>query len=212
MFNSTILSLDEIKKFLGLPNTVKFKSKSTEERNSWIQKALMQNRYFHCLKPNKTLIRKYIRKATGLSKSQLTRLINSCKTRGTLKPKEYRRYKFPKIYGMEDIALLADTDNAHRCLSGQATKKIIEDEFNIFNKTKYKDLKDISVSHLYRLRQTRRYREKVKIFSKTRPTKVPIGERRKPEPNGRPGYLCVDTVHQGDNLGQKGVYHIGRYP
>jgi len=69
-------------------------------------------------------------------------------------------------------------------------------------------LKNISVSHLYRLRQTIRYREKVKIFSKTRPTKIPIGERGKPEPSGRPGYLCVDTVHQGDKLGQKGVYHI----
>lgn len=37
---------------------------------------------------------------------------------------------------------------------------------------------------------------------------VSIGERRRPEPNGRPGYLRVDTVHQGDLDGIKGVYHI----
>jgi transposase InsO family protein len=37
---------------------------------------------------------------------------------------------------------------------------------------------------------------------------VAIGERRRPEPNGRPGYLRVDTVHQGDRDGTKGVYHI----
>jgi transposase InsO family protein len=37
---------------------------------------------------------------------------------------------------------------------------------------------------------------------------VSIGERRRPEPNGRPGYLRVDTVHQGDLDGSKGVYHI----
>jgi hypothetical protein len=37
---------------------------------------------------------------------------------------------------------------------------------------------------------------------------VNIGERRKPEPNGKPGYLCVDTVHQGDKDGEKGAYHI----
>jgi hypothetical protein len=36
------------------------------------------------------------------------------------------------------------------------------------------------------------------VFSKTRPTATGIGVRRKPEPGGRPGYLRVDTVHQGD--------------
>lgn len=35
-----------------------------------------------------------------------------------------------------------------------------------------------------------------------------IGERRKPFPDGRPGFLCVDSVHQGDLDGIKGVYHI----
>jgi len=37
---------------------------------------------------------------------------------------------------------------------------------------------------------------------------VSIGERRKPDPQGRPGFLRVDTVHQGDWDGAKGVYHI----
>ncbi len=35
-----------------------------------------------------------------------------------------------------------------------------------------------------------------------------IGERRKAQPAGQPGYLRVDTVHQGDLDGIKGVYHI----
>jgi hypothetical protein len=37
---------------------------------------------------------------------------------------------------------------------------------------------------------------------------VTIGERRKPDPQGRPGYLRIDTVHQGDQDGVKGLYHI----
>jgi len=37
---------------------------------------------------------------------------------------------------------------------------------------------------------------------------TPIGERRKPEPCGAPGFLRVDSVHQGDCNGEKGVYHI----
>ena len=42
----------------------------------------------------------------------------------------------------------------------------------------------------------------------TRPTAVPIGERRRPDPGGKPGFVRVDTVHQGDRDREKGVYHI----
>jgi transposase InsO family protein len=64
------------------------------------------------------------------------------------------------------------------------------------------------VSHLYNLRQQPRYRERRLRYVKTRPTAVAIGERRRPDPQGQPGYLRVDTVHQGDPPGGKGVYHI----
>jgi hypothetical protein len=37
---------------------------------------------------------------------------------------------------------------------------------------------------------------------------VTIAERRRPNPQGRPGYLRVDAVHQGDQNGTKGVFHI----
>ena len=45
-------------------------------------------------------------------------------------------------------------------------------------------------------------------FKKTKKAETNIGIRRKPQPNGKPGYLRIDTVHQGDYLGNKGVYHI----
>jgi len=35
-----------------------------------------------------------------------------------------------------------------------------------------------------------------------------IGERRMPNPNGQPGFIRIDSVHQGDQDGVKGVYHI----
>lgn len=208
MLNPTALTLAEIKEFVKSSSKIKFKSKSKVERNKWIENILQQHRYSKCLKPDKTIIRKYIRLITGLSKSQLTRLVADYKKYATLKPREYQRHKFSKKYDLEEIALLADVDNAHCCLSGPATKQIIKEEYELFKKSKYNILKDLSVTHLYRLRSTRRYHEKVKILSKTRPTKVPLGERRKPEPNGQPGYLCVDTVHQGDQNKEKGIYHI----
>jgi len=42
----------------------------------------------------------------------------------------------------------------------------------------------------------------------TNPTGIPIGKRRTPQPNGIPGYIRIDSVHQGDQDGVKGVYHI----
>ena len=37
---------------------------------------------------------------------------------------------------------------------------------------------------------------------------MPIGERRAPAPDNRPGFIRIDSVHQGDQDGVKGVYHI----
>ena len=42
----------------------------------------------------------------------------------------------------------------------------------------------------------------------TKATAVAVGERRAPQPDGLPGFLRVDTVHQGDRDGAKGVYLI----
>ena len=64
------------------------------------------------------------------------------------------------------------------------------------------------MAHLYNLRRQQRYRERRLTYHKTKPTTVSIGERRRPDPQGRPGYLRVDTVHQGDQNSAKGVYHI----
>src|ERR1019366_6001540 len=62
--------------------------------------------------------------------------------------------------------------------------------------------------HLYNLRKRPDYRKQVALYEATRPAKISIAERRRPDPQGRPGYLRVDTVHQGDWDGHKGVYHI----
>ena len=58
------------------------------------------------------------------------------------------------------------------------------------------------------MRRRRHYRECWLSYTPTRPVQVAIGERRRPQPGGKPGYLRVDTVHQGDRDGIKGVYHI----
>jgi len=208
MTNSKNLCLSAISDYLAKPPIIEFKSVSRKDRNKWIQQIIMEHKYLKCSRSDKGILKEYIIKMTGISKSQLTRLIKEYRLRGTLKPKEYKRNKFEKIYTKKDIESLADLDNAHECLSGPATIKIIKSDYDDFEKIEYERLKNISVSHLYRLRTTDRYKFRAKTFAKTNPVKRSIGERRKPEPNGKPGYLCVDTVHQGDKDGEKGAYHI----
>ena len=78
----------------------------------------------------------------------------------------------------------------------------------LFGDARFERLAGISVSHLYNLRGGTQYQRTRRHWTKTRPTGVPIGQRRAPQPNGRPGYIRIDSVHQGDQDGVKGVYHI----
>ncbi len=66
----------------------------------------------------------------------------------------------------------------------------------------------LSASHIYNLRRTAVYREHHVHHTRTRSRAVAIGERRRPNPCGRPGYLRVDTVHQGDTAMRPGLYHV----
>ena len=93
-------------------------------------------------------------------------------------------------------------------MSGPATKRILEREYGEYGKTEYERLAGTSVAHLYNLRQTKPLSRTPPALAKTHPTPVAIGERRRPEPAGQPGYVRVDTVHQGDQDGREGVYHI----
>jgi transposase InsO family protein len=120
----------------------------------------------------------------------------------------YKRHQFSQRYAASDIALLAGTDELHNYLSGPATKKILERECEVYGHSEFANICRISIAHLYNLRRTHIYRSMAKRYTGTRPTMVRIAERARPDPAGRPGYIRVDTVHQGDLNGEKGVYHI----
>lgn len=145
---------------------------------------------------------------TGYSDAQIERLIAKKKNCGVIVANSTARHHFPKIYTPEDVALLIETDKAHDRLSGPATKKILKREHEIFNKKQFERIKNISVAHIYNLRNTNQYQSNTRFFQKTKPVKTNIGERHKPNPEGKPGFLRVDTVHQGDLDKKKGVYHI----
>ena len=84
----------------------------------------------------------------------------------------------------------------------------MERALRVFGEVRFERLAGILVSHLYNLRGGRAYQNKRRHWTKTNPTGVPIGSRCAPQPDGMPGYIRIDSVHQGDQDGVKGVYHI----
>ena len=121
---------------------------------------------------------------------------------------EASKHRFRARYERKAIELLALVDEVHDTLRGPAMQKFLYREFHEFADSKYETLSSISVAHICNLRKRREYRERRMTFEKTRPTRISSGELRRPEPEGRAGYLRIDTVHQGNLDGVKGVYHI----
>ena len=202
------MSLEQIQAFLGASGEVQFRARVREELYGWVEQTLRAQDYPRQGRAAKGLLRRYVAKLTGLSRAQTGRLIRLYQQGQAVKPRAYRRHRFAHSYTSADIALLAEVDEAHETLSGPATQKILYRELHDYGDARFARLAALSVAHLYRLRKSRTYRHRRVAYQPTRPTQVSIGERRKPDPQGRPGYLRIDTVHQGDLDGVKGLYHI----
>jgi transposase InsO family protein len=203
-----IEGLDQIKKFVEGTESVSFIPQDRQEVYGWLTQMLAKLDYFRLGKRDKGIVQKYLRKVTGYSRQQLTRLIKQYKQDRKIGANRKPRHAFSRYYQASDILLLAKTDAYHQTLSGGATKKLLERAYTLYGDLDYERLSKISIAHIYNLRHSSIYQNQRRHFTKTQKSKVAIGCRRRPSPNGEPGYLRVDTVHQGDQDKQKGVYHI----
>jgi transposase InsO family protein len=208
MQNAEDLSPTKIGEFLKASEGIDFRGTSRTEVYGWIQRTLVEQEYGRRRKKERGVIRTYLSKVTGRSLAQITRLVRLYVQLGRIETTPYQRHRFAAKYTQADVALLADVDRAHERMNGPATLRILKREYEQYGKVEFVRLAGISVAHLYNLRGSSKYRKQAAVFKPTRPTAVSIGERRKPDPGGRPGFLRIDTVHQGDWDGAKGVYHI----
>lgn len=208
MDDSEATSLEQVRAFLAGAGEVRFSGAKRAQVYVWTEQTLVRFRYTGLGKQDKGLVRRYILRMTGLSRAQVTRLISSYTSSGRVKAVEYQRRKFPKRYTKGDVDLLAYVDRSHGNLSGPATRRVLEREHQEYGQAAFQRLAHISVAQIYRFRNTEQYRTANTSYQPTHSTSIPIGERRKPRPEGRPGYLRIDTVHQGDRDGVKGLYHI----
>ena len=208
MENAEGLSLAQMQAVVEASEAVRFAGGSRKEIYAWVQRVLVQGEYARQNRQARGVVRAYVCKMTGKSMPQITRLIRQYRQTGEVRAVAYRRRRFAQVYTEADVRLLAQVDRAHERLSGPATRRILAREYQVYGRTEYARLAGISVAHLYNLRQRPDYRKAAAYQESTRAAVVSIGERRRPDPQGRPGYLRVDTVHQGDWGGHKGVYHL----
>jgi hypothetical protein len=208
MNDSKLQTLEELRAFLSGTLTVEF-SVPPSERYAFVARTVRRFGYFRLRRPEKGVVLRFLGHVSGYSRQQLTRLVGRLETQAALRKRYHgSRTSFARTFTEADVRLLAHTDSLHGTLSGPATKKLMERAWRVFDDARYARLSAISVAHLYNLRKRAGYVRDRQSWTKTRSVRIAIGERRAPAPNNRPGYLRLDSVHQGDLDGLKGLYHI----
>ncbi|MFU8807429.1 MAG: integrase, partial [Bradymonadaceae bacterium] len=201
MNDTELETVEQVRRFLEGNGVVEFRGLTVKEKYQWLQEVLIRFGYHLLGRDEKGVIRRYAAKVTGYSRAQVSRLIAEHRRTGRLKRTDYVRHRFPRRYTPSEIELLAATDELHGWLSGPATKKIMERECKVYGHIEFGNISRISVAHLYNLRRSNTYRNTTRRFVKTKPSVSRIGQRAKPDPKGQPGYIRIDTVHQGDTEG-----------
>jgi hypothetical protein len=202
-------TLEQVRAFMAGADAVSFALTDRTATYGWMTDTLRHFSYLRCKRADRGILRQYLAKVSGLSRAQVARCILQFVNCGHIKDRRRApAVPFARRYTAADVRLLAEVDILHGALSGSATRKLCERAFKVYGDARFERLAGISNGQLYNLRACKTYREVRGAFEKTRPAKTNIGERKKPFPDGRCGYLRVDSVHQGDLDGIKGVYLI----
>jgi len=203
-------TIEQMRSFVNGSQAIAFEvASSKDDRYRLVEQILKRFAYPRLKRSDKGAVINFLIKLSGYSRQQLTRMIQRYRQKGQLKRQQKTLNGFKVIYTREDMRLLAELDQRHDTPNGLMVKKLCERAYHNFRDMAYERLSQISVSHIYNLRQTSGYKKYRCYYEKTKSRKgVLIGERRKPQANGKPGYIRIDTVHQGDLDGRKGVYHI----
>ena len=208
MDDTQIETIEQVRQFLTGSGAMKMAISSKAECYEWVRATLVRFEYLTLKKAERGWLLKYLQQVGGYSRAQITRMVGQYRETGKIKRRYCTANGFSRKSTLDDLSLLIALDKLHGTLSGPAIKKLCERAYNVYEQAEYKNLAGISVSHLYNLRHTAGYLRARREFTKTRPTNVKIGERRQPDPKGKRGMIRIDTVHQGDLDGKKGVYYI----
>ena len=98
MNDGQLETVEQVRQLLEGSEVVEFRGLATKEKYYWIQEVLIRFKYHLLKRGEKGLIRRYVEKVTGYSRSQVSRLIAEYKRTGRLQKTEYRRHRFPLRY------------------------------------------------------------------------------------------------------------------
>ena len=216
MDETKLRTIGQLQKFLDATLEVKFTNGADgndTERYGHISRVLKRFDYRQCGKHDRGVVLAYLRHTSGYSRPQITRLVARWQENRLAAVPLFKRYCAPAApfackYTSSDVALLVEMDRAHEDVCGPAIAHLLRRAYTVYGDKDYDRLSTLSVSHLYNLRKTPGYQKLRMSFIKTRPVCNAIGVRKAPRPNGRAGWVRIDSVHQGDLDGIKGVYHI----
>jgi len=211
MNESQVRTLEQVRQVLQGTEALRFeRPEDNAGRYAWIELVLKRFAYRRLPRQDRGVVLAYVQRLSGFSRAQVTRLVSRW-VAGKSLVKRYRApaHAFARRYTAVDVALLVEVDRAMDTLSGPATACVLRRQRDRFGDVRFERLGSISVAHLYNLRASAGYRARRVMLNKTRPTQaVAIGVRKAPAPDGRPGFIRIDSVHQGDLDGTKGLYHI----
>jgi len=214
MNESKLRTIEQIERFLAGNSEVEFSGyENDRERYAHLSRVLKRFDYPKRNKRERGVLLAYLRRTSGYSRAQLTRLVARWRINRKAAAPLVKRYSAPlapfkRKYLAADIKLLVEMDKANDNVCGPATAHLLKRAYQTYGDECYQRLAGLSVSHLYNLRKSVGYQTQRTHFTKTHSPCNPIGVRRAPRPNGRAGFIRIDSVHQGDQDGVKGVYHI----
>ena len=214
MNESKLCTIEQIEQFLIASADVAFTACGDDlERYAHISRVLNRFDYFHCSRKDRGVLLRYLQYTSGYSRAQVTRLVAQWHNNRLARVPLVKRYRAPaapfaRKYIALDIELLVEMDKAADDVCGPAIIHLLKRAFHDYGDVRYERLSKLSSSHLYNLRKSTGYQALRVSFSKTNPVRNSIGVRKAPKPNGRAGFVRIDSVHQGDEDGKKGVYHI----
>ena len=203
-------TIEQLRAFVEGNEAVDFRPRDRGEAYGFARATLERFGYRKLGKRDKGVVLRFLVAATGISRQQMERLVRQWRDTGAIRDRRggNRGRPFARRYAAADIRLLAEVDHAFGQMSGLATREVLRRQLEVFGDARFARLATISNGHVYNLRNSATYRAKRTLWTKTRPATAAIGLRQAPEPEGRPGFVRVDTVHQGDRDGVKGLYLI----
>jgi transposase InsO family protein len=216
MNETKLRTIAQLQDFLNATPAVRFSGsgeKDCNERYAHISRVLKRFDYPHRKKSERGVVLAYLQRTSGYSRAQIKRLVARWHENRLAEVPLSKRYRAPaapfaRKYTASDIDLLVEMDRANEDVCGPAIVHLFKRAYNTYGDKRYERLANLSVSHLYNLRKSSGYQALRITLTKTRPVCNPIGVRKAPRANGRAGWVRIDSVHQGDLDGIKGVYHI----